>query len=223
MFIVSSLEKEMVSGKRVIDVGSLDYTLILRTFIESWGHPAEYVGVDIFKGPGVDLICAAENVKQQFGENSFDTVFATELLEHVKDWRIVVSNMKAICRPGGLLIITTRSKGFRYHACPHDAWRFELEDMERVFSDFEILGLQKDNYEPGVFVMARKPGDFTENDLTGYEIYNIIVDKRVGQTTDKDFHTLRYLCLFLTDKLYKTCELLTKCVGRVSSFQPHGR
>jgi hypothetical protein len=27
---------------------------------------------------------------------------------------------------------------------PHDYWRYEIEDMEKIFGDFEITALEKD-------------------------------------------------------------------------------
>jgi len=51
--------------------------------------------------------------------------------------------MKAVLKPGGFIYITTRSRGFPYHAYPHDYWRYEIEDMEKIFGDFEIIALEK--------------------------------------------------------------------------------
>jgi len=38
----------------------------------------------------------AENLIKRFGPESFDVVIATELLEHVIDWRRVINNMKTV-------------------------------------------------------------------------------------------------------------------------------
>ena len=57
----------------------------------------------------------------------------------------------------GVLLITTRSPGFKYHGYPFDYWRYTPEDMTRLLRDFEIEDLQNDPLAPGVFVKARRP------------------------------------------------------------------
>lgn len=143
------MTKGEVTKREVIEVGSFDHNSSLRSLIESWG-PCRYVGVDIRKGPGVDVICSAENLVKTFGKESFDIVISTELIEHVADWKGVMSNIKKVCRLGGVILITTRSRGYLYHPSPGDFWRYELEDMKNIFSDCDIQILERDCQVPGV-------------------------------------------------------------------------
>ena len=152
--------------------------------------PARYVGVDIEPGPRVDQIVDAARVIDHFGANTFDVVITTEMLEHVRDWRTVVANLKGVLRPGGVLLITTRSIGFRYHGYPHDYWRFEPVDMERIFRDFDILRLERDPAEPGVFMLARKPRD-APTQATDLKLHSIITGRR--QQSVRNFEVLRML------------------------------
>jgi len=200
IFGARNLTREEVEGKRVIEVGSYDVNGSLRPIIELL-KPAEYIGVDIRKGPGVDIICNAENLVERFGKETFDIVISTELLEHIRNWKKAISNIKNVCKPGGIILITTRSYGFPYHPCPYDFWRYELEDMKYIFSDCEILALEKDPQEPGVFIKVRKPNKFIEKDLSDYELYSIISNKRVKEITDEDFRSLHFIQLTLKEKL----------------------
>ena len=136
--------------------------------------PARYVGVDIFPGEGVDEICNAERLTERFGQESFDVVIATEMLEHVRNWREVIDNFKSVLRPDGILLITTRSRGFPFHEAPHDFWRYEVSDMEAIFSDFSIEVLETDPQEPGVFLKARKPAGCSAKDLSEYVLYSMV-------------------------------------------------
>lgn len=110
----------------------------------------------------MDIVCRAEDVLTKFGKDSFDVVISTEMVEHVRDWKTVISNIKNLCRPEGVVLVTTRSRGFKYHAFPYDFWRYEPEDMNNIFSDFEIQVLEKDPELPGVLIKAKKPARFLE-------------------------------------------------------------
>jgi len=184
LFGAINLNPEEVRGKRAIDIGSYDTNGSLRPLVESY-YPAEYIGVDIAEGPGVDMICKAEDILDRFGKESFDIVISTELLEHIWDWRKVVRNIKNICKEGGIILITTRSYGHPYHGHPHDFWRYELEDMKHIFSDCLIEKLEKDPAK-GVFIKAEKTHDFVEKDLADYKLYSILLNKRAKEIAEKD-------------------------------------
>lgn len=189
-FGTRTLGEPQVARKRVLEVGSYDVNGSLRPTIEAYG-PHEYVGVDIVPGPGVDLVCDAGNLVEQFGPESFDVVVATELLEHVRDWRAAVSNLKRVCRPGGILVATTRSIGFPYHAHPADHWRYEVDDFRTIFDDLGIVALEPDGADPGVFLAARKPETFTERDLEDVALFNIVVGRRISHLDDRALHSRR--------------------------------
>lgn len=165
-----------VAGRAVLEVGSMDVNGSLRPFVESLG-PASYVGVDIAPGPSVDVVVDASGLVDRFGAESFDVVITTEMLEHIRDWQTVVSNLKRVVRPGGLLLVTTRSIGFPYHGYPYDFWRYEPEDMRAIFADFEIEALERDSDAPGIFMLARKPTTFAEN-RAALALYSIVAKGR---------------------------------------------
>jgi SAM-dependent methyltransferase len=174
-----------VAGRNVIEVGSLDVNGSVRHVVEAL-EPASYVGVDLAPGPGVDELCDAGDLVRRFGRASFDVVVCTEVVEHVRDWRRVISNLKGVAAPGGIVVLTTRSRGFKYHGYPHDFWRYELDDLEAIFSDFTILALESDPLAPGVFLEARRPEPFVENDLAGHALYSVLTRRRALEARDRD-------------------------------------
>ncbi|ACP37770.1 Methyltransferase type 11 [Sulfolobus islandicus M.14.25] len=184
-FFVNEIQCDEFQGKKVLEVGSKYVNGSIRPLVEKFCKPKEYIGVDIEKGKFVDIELPAERLVEVFGENSFDVVISTELLEHVKDWRVVINNMKLVVKPMGYIYITTRSLGFPYHAYPYDFWRYEVEDMAKIFSDFEIIKLIKDPSEPGVFLKARKPNYFNLIDLSNMALYSIILDKRTREIPNR--------------------------------------
>jgi SAM-dependent methyltransferase len=179
-FVVANIRSDEVKGKTVLEVGARAVqgpTLMIRPWIERLG-PAAYLGVDIEPGLGVDELCSAESICERFGRDAFDVVVATELLEHVRDWRSVVTNVKNVVRPGGVLLITTRSYGFRFHGYPSDYWRFEVDDMRVIFSDFPSSIIERDPVAPGVFFKGVKPVHFREVDLFDYPLRSILTGTR---------------------------------------------
>jgi SAM-dependent methyltransferase len=168
-----------VEGKSVLDVGSRQVQLCydecspeesgLREILLPL-NPSRYVGVDILAGTGVDEIVSVYDLASRFGDDSFDIVVCTEVVEHVEDWRRAFSNLKRVTKPGGLLIITTRSPGFAYHGWPHDYWRFTVTDFVHVMRDYDQCNLVHDTFSPGVLYAGIKPVDFTEADLGGHAL-----------------------------------------------------
>ena len=177
-FFIEHAEPTEFHGKRVLEVGSKYVNGSVRPFMERFLKPDEYIGIDIEPGKFVDMVVPAEDIVKRFGEESFDVIISTELLEHVRDWRVVINNMKASVKREGYVYITARSHGFPYHGSPHDFWRYEADDIRRIFSDFDIITLTKDHEFPGVFLKAKKPTAYTPTDLSNIAIYSIVLGKR---------------------------------------------
>ena len=179
-FFVRHCTVDEFDGKRVLEIGSKCINGSVRSFIEHFLHPGEYLGTDIEEGQNVDRVVPAETLAEEFGEESFDIVVSTEVLEHIRDWRVVVENVKRVLRPGGTVFLTTRSKGFFYHGYPYDFWRYEVADLEMIFGDFEVMAAEEDPSCPGAFIKARKPLDYTQAvDLSTMTMYSVVVGKKV--------------------------------------------
>jgi SAM-dependent methyltransferase len=181
----SQLRPDEVAGRDVLEVGSLDVNGSLRSVVEAMG-PGRYVGVDLAPGPGVDQICDAGDLMRRFGRASFDVVLCTEVVEHVRDWRGVVANLKGVLKTGGILILTTRSCGFKYHGYPYDFWRYEIGDLQVIFSDLTVLALERDPLAPGVFVKARRPESFVEKDLSNHALHSVLTARRMREIRRRD-------------------------------------
>lgn len=165
------LTPELVTGKNVLEVGALNVNGSLRAHVEAL-KPASYKGIDIQAGTGVDFVA-------DIAEGAYlpleDLIICTEMLEHAPDWRAAVNNMKRALKPGGWLLLTTRSVGFPFHEYPGDHWRFSTADMRRIFADFDLDQVKDDPQAPGVFVLAqKKPMDALEPvDLGAIDVYSM--------------------------------------------------
>jgi len=171
-----NIDQTEVFDKNIIEVGSYNVNGSLKPYVMSL-KPKSYVGVDLTEGPNVDTICPAEKIIEKFGKESFEGLISTEMLEHVENWQLIISNFKNIIKPNGWIIITTRSKGFRLHNYPTDYWRYEESDVKTIFSDFIIKKIEKDTIAPGIFVKAVKPEKFIETDLNNHQLFSILSNK----------------------------------------------
>lgn len=167
----------------MIEVGALDVNGSVRPLVSAL-RPASYVGVDLQAGPGVNEIWDATGLVARFGPEAFDLLVSTELLGHVRDWRTVISQFKQVLKPGGRLLITTRSRGFPYHAYPDDFWRYEPADICAIFADFSLEVIESDSVDRGVFFKARKPQVFFETDTRQHALFSIITRRKALAVTD---------------------------------------
>jgi SAM-dependent methyltransferase len=184
-FVRRSLCRAEVEGQSVIEVGSYDVNGSVRPDVEAL-HPRLYLGVDISPGPRVDELCSVYELEQRYGRDSFDVVISTEMVEHVRDWRAAVNNLKHILRPEGTLVVTTRSLGFPLHGWPKDYWRYETADFAVIFDDFEDVVVESDPEMPGVFVKATKPARFTARDLSDIALHSVARGGRTRRLTRID-------------------------------------
>jgi SAM-dependent methyltransferase len=95
---------------RVLEIGSGDVNGSCRGLFPA---AAEYVGCDVAAGPGVDVVCAAEDLR--FPDASFDVVFSTETLEHDETYADTLRTAVRLARPGGLVFFTCATTGRAEH------------------------------------------------------------------------------------------------------------
>ena len=199
-FFLETIKPNEFTAKKVLEVGSKYVNGSVRPLIENFLSPAKYIGIDISLGKMVDTILPAEKVLEYFGPESFDVVISSEMIEHVINWRIVIGGMKATLKRGGYIYLTTRSRGFAYHGFPFDFWRYEIDDMKKIFADFEIIKLQKDEVNPGVFLKAKKPEKYSPTDLSGIALYSMVLARRTESIVNiEDMSLLRKLGIRLRE------------------------
>lgn len=159
-YVREVLPADVVRGRWVLEVGSYDVNGSARSVLAPY-EPADYLGVDITPGPGVDEIANCEHLTEWAGGTCWDIVVSLEMMEHVRDWQACLRNLLEVVADDGLLLITTRSQGFPWHPFPEDNWRYSVRAMGELITSagFKVLDLRRDPepHSPGVFVTARRP------------------------------------------------------------------
>ena len=157
-------------GRRVLDVGSFDVNGTIRP---AFSTADEIVGLDLRPGPNVDVVADVEEFARPAGAGvslaPFDLVVSAEMLEHTPHPWLAVEGMVQVLRPGGRLILTTRSAGFGRHDYPADYWRFSPEALRILFEDVGLVDVEveEDPDQPGAFATGIRPGGKTSSSDNG--------------------------------------------------------
>lgn len=117
-------------GGRVLELGAG-----LNPYAELW-HSGSIVTLDhdISRGPAV----AGDAHALPFAVGCFDSVVASQVLEHLHSPWIATLELARVLRPGGCLLLSVPFL-FMVHAAPSDFFRFTEFGLRRLFEDdFEI-------------------------------------------------------------------------------------
>jgi SAM-dependent methyltransferase len=95
---------------------------------------SSYVGCDVIQSDKnqVDIICAATDIP--LPDNSKDTVFSTQVIEHVADHNKLLAEAYRILRPGGYLILSG-PMAWEHHEEPYDFFRFTKYGFEYILQN----------------------------------------------------------------------------------------
>jgi SAM-dependent methyltransferase len=105
------------AGDRLLDYGCADVPY--RGFFPADTH---YVAADLAGNPDATLLLNPDGTVPA-DDGSFDAVMSTQVLEHVTDPALYVSEAFRVLRPGGRLMLSTHGV-FVYHPDPEDYWRW---------------------------------------------------------------------------------------------------
>lgn len=118
---LTPLVKRYARG-RLLDAGAgrCAYRFLLKPACD------EYVACDI--DPKNEDVIAADLQRLPFPDNSFDTVFCSQVLEHVPDHAQAVAECHRVLRPGGHFIGSVPHISW-LHNEPHDYFRFTAHGL----------------------------------------------------------------------------------------------
>lgn len=125
---------------RVLDLGSKSGTSSYYDYIKM--EPGVRITyTDIVPGPDVIEVDIEKTLP--FEEETFDTVIAFHLLEHVYNLEKIPAEVLRILKPGGTLIVAVPFL-YEYHGDPHDYWRMTDQAVHRIFTSvcFETRSIE---------------------------------------------------------------------------------
>ena len=137
-------------GRVALDVGAANGSL-MGVFTMLFPDRA-ITGIDV--APKSPKVLKASSTDMPFGDQSFDTVFWTDVIEHYNnsDLDRTLSEINRVLTPGGRLIASTINKENLEQSvvtCPHFFARFHMMGHCQVFSDERIrIEFPKKGFEP---------------------------------------------------------------------------
>lgn len=108
----------------------------------------EYIGID-FENPGhphaneaIDVFYDGKNIP--FADHTFDSIFSSEVFEHVFNLPEIIAELHRVLKPGGQLLISCPF-AFCEHEQPNDYARYTSFAMKHMLQQkgFEIISQEK--------------------------------------------------------------------------------
>lgn len=128
---------QFASGK-ILDVGcgNKPYESLFNTTAEN------YIGCDIVQSSEhkVDILCKVTDIDAE--DNFFDTAFSTQVMEHVDNSDLMMSECNRILKPGGIFILSVPFC-WELHEEPYDFFRFTKYGLKELCerNNFEVVEL----------------------------------------------------------------------------------
>jgi SAM-dependent methyltransferase len=152
-----------IPGARVLEIGSRDINGAVRGLFRDC---AEYVGVDVNPGPGVDVVGDfCELYSADSNAATFDIVVCTEVLEHYKYPSNLIYHAHYLLKPNGAFIVTCASEVRPPHSAQGEAWELQpgeyyggitLEWMEKALSKFATSRATSQRFDLDIYGFAQK-------------------------------------------------------------------
>jgi SAM-dependent methyltransferase len=129
---------ELQPGERLLDYGCAEMQ-----YRELIGDGVEVVGADLPGNPVASIEIRADGTLP-VEDASFDAVISTQVLEHVADPALYLSECERVLRPGGRLLLSTHGI-MVYHPDPVDLWRWTWAGLERIVADAGLEVVRRDD------------------------------------------------------------------------------
>ena len=100
---------EYFKNKKVLDIGSFDVNGNEEFLFED----CDFHGLDLGEGPGVDIICPAQDYDAP--DESYDTIISCECWEHNPYYKESIQNAIRILKSKGLFLFTCATTGRPIH------------------------------------------------------------------------------------------------------------
>lgn len=144
---IKKFSRDDFSGKVILDVGCG-----IKPY-KNLFNSNSYIGIDIDYGGHTNQAKVVDKfydgVNIPYGDNSFDVIICTEVMEHVKDPEKLLSEISRVLKSGGLMFFSMPFV-WNEHEVPYDFQRFTSFKHQSIFEKAD-LNIQSIKGTGGVF------------------------------------------------------------------------
>ena len=136
-------------NKEVLGVGTFNVCGTENIFFKD----CNYKGLDIGPGPGVDIICPAQDYNAP--DSSYDTIISCECFEHNPYYKETIKNIVRLLKSNGLFLFTCATTGRPIHGVKS----LELESKKKFENWVTMPNVFCENWDNDYYK------NLTENDI----------------------------------------------------------
>ena len=124
-------------NKKVLGVGTFNVCGTEDSFFDD----CAYEGLDLGPGPGVDIVCPAQDYDAP--DSSYDTIISCECFEHNPFYKETIQNIVRLLKKDGLFLFTCATTGRPVHGV------LSLEaESKKIHSNWKTMpNVSKDNWD----------------------------------------------------------------------------
>lgn len=138
-------------GQQVKEFGAEGKALDIGSYCVSDGIMSlfpDYTGVDLHKGPSVNLVMDAYDISKHFKCGSFDIVLCLYVLEHLPDINGILEQVDYVLKEGGYFYVSVPLFDYPAHDYPSkepkDYWRFSEKTVrEIIMKGYDIVASER--------------------------------------------------------------------------------
>jgi SAM-dependent methyltransferase len=139
-----SADLDVPSQGRILDYGSAE-----APYRDFFPPSVTFISADLPGNPDAAVELKADGTLPT-GEGEFDALLSTQVLEHVEDPGLYLSECFRVLRPGGRMLLSTHGT-FVYHPDPDDYWRWTSAGLRRQVS---AVGFEIERFEGIIGLLA---------------------------------------------------------------------
>ena len=187
---------EYFKNTKVLEIGSYIVNETIRPFFLE----AEYIGIDLCEGPGVDVVSSGHEVT--FSEN-FDVTISCECFEHNRYYKETFANMVLHTKPGGLCVFTCATTGRAEHGTIYS--HQDQSPGTQSVGDNYYRNVYEDDFDVEYLTQEFSDYKFFENPFS-YDLYFIGIKKQETSNEEKNERLLPKALVSAVEQFIKASE-----------------